>query len=274
MPYPFQPFDVSDSVQVSLSTQEIVDWSVHAIHADDVWKRTRGAGIKVAVLDTGCQADHPDLAANVSLCTGSDEHGHGTHVAGAIAAADNGVGVVGVAPEASLYLYKVVPGSADSIASAVRQAVTAGVDIINMSLGAYDDIQDLHDALITAYDAGIILVAAAGNDPNRVSYPAMYPEVIAVSALDKNGQRASFAPMCPNHVALPGVDCLSTWIGSQWAHMSGTSSAAPLLSGTLALCLASQSVAREDRHAFVAQEMARIDAKCGDFFYEPNLDLL
>lgn len=270
----FRPLETSDTVQVSLSTQEIVDWGVHAIHADDVWKRTRGAGIKVAVIDTGCQPDHPDLAANIDLCTGNDLIGHGTHVAGAIAAADNGIGVVGVAPEARLYIYQAIPGPANLIASAIGRAVTQGVDIINMSLGAYDDSQLLHDAIITAFDAGIIIVAAAGNDPNRISYPAMYPEVIAVSAIDRNGQRADFAPMCPNHVACPGVECLSSWIGSRWAKMNGTSSACPLFSGTIALCLASQSVAREDRHAFVAQEMARIDAKCGDFFYEPNLDLL
>jgi subtilisin family serine protease len=272
----FVPLDNGPVVDVSLKTTQIVDFGVHAIHSEVAWKETQGDGIKVAVLDTGSSPAHPDLALNVVYCSGNDtpQQAHGTHVSGIIAACNNSYGVVGVAPASKLYCYQVLPGGGDAIAQAIDAAVLQGCDIIHMSLGAYGDYPPLHDAIKRAYADGVVIVAAAGNDPNQVAYPAAYQEVIAVSALDQNMQKAVFAPLVPNHIAMPGVNILSTWAPDQYARMSGTSQAAPLLSGTIALMLAKFRPKRSDVHDLVQQELTKIDKQSDSFFYTPDLALL
>ena len=261
-------------VDVVLASTQVEDWGVKAVHAEKAWKRTRGEGIKVAVLDTGVDASHPDLAPNMGGVVGNMSEGHATHVAGIIGAVDNAFGVVGVAPGCTLLSYQCLPGNSASIAQMLMQAVRDGADVVNMSLGAYGDDEGLHDAIKAAWGAGVVLVAAAGNDPTRISYPAAYPEVIAVSAVDENGKRAEFAPVVSNHVALPGVDLLSTWPGNQYARLSGTSMACPVLTGIIALMLGLFRPTRDVAVATVQEQLMRIDARADDFHFMPHLEML
>jgi subtilisin family serine protease len=229
---------------------------VDRIDAEFAWAEGyTGEGTKVAVIDTGIDYTHPDLIANYKGGKDfvnkddlpMDDNGHGTHVAGIIAACNNNdIGVVGVAPNASLYAVKVL----DATGSGYYSDIIAGiewcigkVDIANMSLGGTYDSPSLHAACDTAAEH-ILLVAAAGNSGNRagrgdnVNYPARYDTVIAVAATDSSDNRASFSSTGPPlDIAAPGVSIYSTYKGGGYATMSGTSMAAPHVAGTLALLL-------------------------------------
>jgi subtilisin family serine protease len=235
-------------------------WGVDQIDADLAWGVSTGIDIKVAILDTGIDQDHPDLVANIKggwnfvVIRGTidpnkwdDDNGHGTHVAGIVAAVDNEIGVIGVAPGASLYGVKVLNkqgmGYVSDVILGIEWAITNGMDVINMSLGSSSDVQSLHDACDTAYATGIVLVAAAGNSgdtnpDNDVLYPARYSSVVAVAATDKTNTRASWSSDGPEvELAAPGVSIYSTYKGGGFATLSGTSMACPHVSGTVALIL-------------------------------------
>ena len=222
-------------------------WGVDRIDAEWAWDTTTGYAVEVAVLDTGIDYEHPDLDAN---CKGGiniinsrksykDDNGHGTHCAGIIAAEDNEEGVVGVAPEASLYGVKVLDrrgsGWVSDIIAGLDWCDKNGMDIVNMSFGGgYSS--SLHDACDAAKDAGLLLVAAAGNDGGPVIYPAAYESVIAVSATNSSDGLASFSNYGDEiAIAAPGVNILSTYKGGGYATGDGTSMAAPHVAGTLAL---------------------------------------
>jgi subtilisin len=240
-------------------------WGVDRIDAEWAWDASRGAGVNVAVIDTGIDGSHPDLLDNVKGGVNfvrkgwrppdpgawADDNGHGTHVAGIIAAEDNDIGVVGVAPLASLYAVKVLnksgSGYISDIIAGIEWAVDNGMDVANMSLGTNSDVQSFHDACDAAADAGLLLVAAAGNDGGAVDYPGAYSSVIAVAATDVNDARASWSSYGPEVLlAAPGVSVLSTWKGGGYKTISGTSMAAPHVTGTLALNLSANLAASAD----------------------------
>ena len=225
-----------------------VPWGVDRIDAEYAHSAGyTGLGAKVAVLDTGIDYKHPDLDDN---CYGGvnvinprksykDDNGHGTHVAGIIAAENNGIGVVGVAPDASLYGVKALDrngsGWLSDIIAGLEWCVNNRMDVVNMSLGTNSDIQALHDACDAA-SATVILVAAAGNDGGAVDYPAAYNSVIAVSATNISDGLAYFSSYGPEiEIAAPGVNILSTYKGGGYETHSGTSMAAPHVAGTLTL---------------------------------------
>ncbi len=229
-------------------------WGVDRVDADLV--NGTGADVTVCVVDTGIDKDHPDLQANivggknfaakgaaVDPTQWDDDNGHGTHVAGTIAALDNSVGVVGVAPQASLLAAKVLDrrgsGYLSDVVAGVDYCVQSGADVVSMSLGTSSDVQTMHDAVDAAYAAGVLLVAAAGNDyGGAVSYPAAYDSVIAVSATDSSDNLASFSSVGPEvELAAPGVSVLSTYKGGSYATLSGTSMATPHVSGVVALAI-------------------------------------
>lgn len=235
----------------AVQPSQVLPWGVNRIEADLVWGGTTGAGVKVAVVDTGISLTHPDLAANIKggynaispSRSANDDNGHGSHVAGTIAARNNSIGVVGVGPQIDLYAVKVLDrrgsGYLSDIIEGLDWAVLNGMQVVNMSLGTSSNVQSFHDAVIRAKAAGITLVAAAGNDyGGPVGYPAAYPEVIAVSATDSADALASFSSVGPEvDLAAPGKSIFSTYKGSNYATLSGTSMASPHVAGAAALVL-------------------------------------
>ncbi|GBD34274.1 Subtilisin E [bacterium HR34] len=234
---------------------QTLPWGIDRVDAEQVWNLTTGDSVKVAIVDTGIDLKHPDLQANIKggintiypWKSPNDDNGHGTHVAGIVAAINNSIGVVGVGPKIDLYAVKVLGANGSGYLSdviegldwVVQQKQTQGGDwVINMSLGTSADIQSFHDAILRVYNAGITMVAAAGNTGSSVTYPAAYPEVIAVSATDQNNQLASWSSRGPEvDLSSPGVSIYSTYKGQTYATLSGTSMAAPHVTGVAALVL-------------------------------------
>lgn len=208
-----------------------------------------GSNIKVAVLDSGVAANN-DLTGVTALNTsgGTDSEGHGTHVAGIIGArANNGLGA-GVAPDVTLYSYNLGAIQSSDIQAGINAAITAKVDIINMSIGGLGFSGLELTCVNNAYDAGIAIFASAGNDGGQTySYPACYEHVISVAATDKNNERASFSTYS-NMVDLsaPGVDIWSTGNagGNAYVSMQGTSMACPVAAGEAAVILSGNTELR------------------------------
>ena len=250
---------IQPDVRVRLAGQTM-PWGIGRIGADTVHagNATLGQGINVAVLDTGIDYNHPDLGANYRGGYDwvnddedpMDDHGHGTHCAGTIAALDNDIGVMGVAPRARLYGLKVLDSSGDGwfshVIAAIEWSIDNGMDIVSMSLSGPDHVGALEDICDEAYQEGILLVAAAGNDGradgqgDNVGYPARYDSVIAVASTDSDDRRASDSSTGPAvEMAAPGVSVLSTHLDGEYVRMSGTSMACPHVAGTAALMLSS-----------------------------------
>lgn len=234
-----------------VSQGQALPWGIDRIDADLVWPTGNNADpIKVAIIDTGISKDHPDLKNNIkggfnainSAKSWNDDNGHGSHVAGIAAALNNGIGVVGAGPLVDLYAVKVLnrngSGFLSDVIEGIQWAVANGAQVINLSLGTSSDIQSMHDAVTAARNSGVVVVAAAGNNGGAVIYPAAYPEAIAVSATDSNNNLASFSSRGPEvDLAAPGISILSTYKGNSYATLSGTSMAAPHVSGAAALIL-------------------------------------
>ncbi|MCS0789375.1 S8 family peptidase [Cytobacillus firmus] len=231
---------------------------VDLIQAPKMWNETKGKGIKIAVLDTGCDLSHADLKDRI---TGGrnftdddnsdpnifkDYNGHGTHVAGTIAAHENDAGVIGVAPEADLLIVKVLnkdgSGQYEWIINGIHYAIEQNADIISMSLGGPADVPELHDAIKAAVKKNILVVCAAGNEgdgddsTDEFAYPGCYNEVISVGAINLERDSSEFTNS-HNEIDLvaPGEEILSTFLNGKYATLSGTSMAAPHVSGALAL---------------------------------------
>lgn len=239
------------------------------VDAVEAWNKTTGGGIKVAILDSGVANLHDDIAPQVvgyanfvtadtredPKANPEDNYGHGTHVAGIVAAKrDNTIGVAGVCPDCSILDVKVLndsgSGSSSVIASGINWAASNGAKVINMSLGQRVSSRTLEAAVNNAWSQGVVIVAAAGNAGTQAKiYPGAYPNVIAVAATDNKDAKASFSSYGASwvDVAAPGVNVYSTFpnhpfvLGTQnGRHMgydiaSGTSMASPIVAATAAL---------------------------------------
>ncbi len=210
-----------DVIFSGTSSTAIVPYGIDLVNAPDAWPYTMGSGAIIADIDTGIDLTHPDIP-NIIASTSftsqpvQDSVGHGTHTAGIMAAPGKAGGVIGVAPQAGLLIAQVFDSqgnTADSdVIAGIDWAISNGAQVINMSLGGSATDPALSQACANAFAAGAVLVAAAGNDGNdSPSYPADYPSVISVAAIDQSKQVASFSDYGPD-IALcaPGVGVLST----------------------------------------------------------------
>jgi subtilisin family serine protease len=242
-------------------------WNLDLIQSDAAHAVSTGAGAVVAVVDSGAKFDHPDLAGHVGQghdfvqndATPQDGNGHGTHVSGIIGAASgNGIGVESVAPGATLMPVRVLGddggGSTDTVAKGVDYARTHGADVINLSLGSDVPLVgamggDAFDAAVhRALAAGIVVVAASGNNGVPLcEQPAAGDGLLCVGAVDKRRQRSFFSSfgsglglVAPggSGTGVPGEDVLSTYKGSGYEELAGTSQAAPHVAGVAALLVA------------------------------------
>jgi thermitase len=232
-------------------------WALRKIDAPRAWDLTTGSPqVVVAVLDSGVDLQHPEFAGRLvpgfnardPNAQPQDDYGHGTHVAGTIAAAwNNGVGVAGIAPASRIMPIKVLDsrglGRASDVATAIRWAVENGAWVINMSFGTEQRVRALTEAVDFAVSSGTIMVVAVGNDTTTVpNFPAASPNVIAVGSTSMDDRRTSFS----NYgswvdLAAPGVGIVSTWwtsTGPTYRSDTGTSMSAPHVSGVVALMLA------------------------------------
>ena len=245
---------IDDDVRVEALAQTL-PWGVDRIDAEKAWSTTTGDPVKVAIIDTGIASSHPDLSANLKggvstvgyTSKYNDDNGHGTHVAGTVAALNNTTGVVGVGPKIDLYAVKVLDrfgsGYLSDVIEGLDWAVGNGMKVVNMSLGTSSYNKSLEDAVKRVNAAGIVQVAAAGNSgsaDNTVNYPAKFAQVIAVGATDSSTSNniAYWSSRGPEvDLAAPGVNIYSTWPSRSYKTLSGTSMASPHVAGTAALVL-------------------------------------
>ncbi len=225
-------------------------WALGYIHTQGLWPTTTGgSGVLVAILDTGVDQDHEELEGKVvfevNLTDSSapgDVYGHGTHIAGIIAASShNGVGIVGVAPECQLINIKVADDrgrcDASRIARGIIWAVDKGANVINVSIELGEPSPELEEAINYAWEQGAVIIAAAGNDGTQSPvYPAAYENCIAVAAVREDNTRAPLS----NYgdwvaVAAPGFNIYSTLPDDNYGYRSGTSFATAYISGLAAL---------------------------------------
>ncbi|RLA93629.1 MAG: hypothetical protein DRG69_06745, partial [Deltaproteobacteria bacterium] len=257
--------------------------SDHDIDAPEAWDiETGNESIVIAIIDTGVDWDHPDLSANIWNNTDEaidgndtdgngyvddirgwdfvnndnnpmDDNGHGTHCAGiAGAVTNNSIGIAGVCWNCAIMLVKGLNsegiGYEDDLANAIIYAADNGADIISMSWGSYTDSNLIRDAIDYAYNKGVILVAAAGNDNITAKhYPAAYDRVIAVSATDNSDAKASFSNWGSwIDVAAPGVNIYSTYLNDTYTNLSGTSMSCPFVAGLAGLILSKTNFSQEE----------------------------
>jgi thermitase len=254
-------------------------YGLDKIDAPEGWTAAYGAtsfpstgGIRVGVVDTGIDKTHAELASKVKACAQAltnlgilqngqcnDDHGHGTHTAGTIAAlTNNGIGVAGVAPNAELAICKALNVAGSGFTTDIVKCInwlrtTGGARIISMSIGSTGSTTAFDNELRAAYAAGVLLVAAAGNDGNAtLNYPAAHPDVMSVAATDRNDAKASFSNCNADvEIAAPGVDILSTAPGGGYQTMSGTSMATPHVSGVAAVVMKEKNLTAAQTRALL-----------------------
>ncbi len=240
-----------------------IPWNISMVNAEKTWQRTTGRGISVAILDTGIDDDHPDLrvCGGVSFVPNikswDDDHSHGTHCAGIVAARNDAGGIVGVAPEAELYAVKVLSargsGQTSWILAGMGWCVRNRIRVASLSLGSNVHSPDTpcsiayQTAAERLAEAGCVVVAAAGNSGREsnhwVGQPARCSGFMAVAAVDRNGRKADFSSWGPPsldrlegvEISAPGVAIRSTTPGGRYSIKSGTSMACPHVSGAAAL---------------------------------------
>ncbi|HEY4552327.1 MAG TPA: S8 family peptidase [Bacillaceae bacterium] len=259
-------------------------WNLPAIGTEPGWSVSRGSeDVKIAVVDTGVDLDHQDLSERLTegynvLARNNhpdDDNGHGTHVAGIIAAVTNNAeGVAGITWYNPIMPVKVMNaqgyGGSFDVAQGIRWAADHGADVINLSLGNYQPSRVMEEAVRYALDKDIVVIAAAGNDnTGQPSFPAAYPGVVSVAAVDWEGKRAPFSNFGEHiDIAAPGVFIASTFAGGQYASLSGTSMASPHVSALAGLI---RSVNPNLKNTEVADIMTRTTQRAGkdghDIYY-------
>jgi subtilisin family serine protease len=236
---------------VALAQGETIDWSLALSKVPDLWKRSRGRGIKIGILDSGCDLNHPDLQEAIDVAVDftrsrfgpADRHGHGTHVAGTIGARANETGIIGVLPECRLHVYKVLDdsgaGGSGSIIAACDRAIDDGCHLVNCSFGSPQPDPTMLAVFERLIRHRVWPVCAAGNSGGKPGYPGAWQGCIGVAAYGRNGKPTRFS--CRGRevdIGAYGEDILSCAPGGGHQQMSGTSMAAPFVSGILGWLIA------------------------------------
>lgn len=261
---PSQPGPQPNPEDPSTQPAQKWDWGFVKIKAGEANQITEGDAITVCVADTGIDLTHPDLKIDKYASFAgpySGQHGHGTHVAGIIAAQNNQVGTRGVGSKIKIISAQVLgadgSGSLDGIAEGIKWCADNGAKVINMSLGGGGPTQLMYQAIIYAIQRGSVILAAAGNDGGYTNYPAAYqiPGLYAISATDQNDSITNFSSRGKIEFAAPGLNILSTvpmngcdiCSGQRgWGTMSGTSMATPYAAGAMALALSRDKLLQAD----------------------------
>lgn len=241
-----------NDLQLLISTKkQVVPWGVNSLGIDKLQaKKVSIPKIKVAILDSGINKEHEDLKGKVVKEFNainprqpvSDNYGHGTAVAGIIAANDNEVGIRGVSPNVEIYSVKVLDdkghGNVRNLVRGIQWCIDNKVQIINISFGMSSDHPELRKAIEAATSSGIIVIAAAGNNyGGKADYPASYKDVISVTAVNSNYKVAGFSARGKIDFSAPGVDILTTSKKGGYAMYSGTSLAAAYVTGIISIIL-------------------------------------
>lgn len=233
------------------SNREVIDYGVQMVGAPLEWGETMGENIRVGVIDTGVDYNHIELKNRIkdginTIDGGdfSDDNGHGTHICGIISAEKNGVGVIGVAPRAQLYVAKAFAKNGTSNFNAIEKAINWMIDkkvnVVNMSFSSMESGRIYTQLINKMHQNGISIICAAGNEgemgDNTIGYPARFAETVAVCAVDINKHIASFSSKGTSaEICAAGIDIFSTYPGGRYAVLSGTSMAAPIITGAVAL---------------------------------------
>lgn len=232
------------------NSAQIYGWEIQKFDIPNEWNFSKGAGVKIAVIDTGCDLYHDDLKDNLLVGKNFinikkdpiDDNGHGTHVSSTIAASDNGVGIVGVAPMSKILPIKALDGDGngknDIIASAIVWAADAKCQFITMSLGSTHDSTNIKKAIDYAIKKRCIIFCAAGNSGKNkdIMYPAKYTNTISIGSINNNLERSDFSCAGESLDFLsPGENIIGCVPNNSYAIMSGTSMANPFAVGCSAL---------------------------------------
>lgn len=237
-------------------TREI-NWAHKLLHIPEAWTKATGKGVLVGVIDTGCDCNHDDLDGRVFDgvdCTGEgnyclDTNGHGTSISSIIAAKKSGHGVAGVAPDSKLFVAKSVDsggtGESKDIKCAIEASINAGCSVINVSLGSREPYPEIENIIEEAVKNNVIFIAAAGNSGDILiednsgypleDWPARLPYVISVAAINRQEKVPEWSSPGDIEFSAPGVDIVSCYPGNKYVKNSGTSQAAPFVTGICAL---------------------------------------
>jgi len=238
---------------------QFLPWAIKRFNVQEAWRYSQGKDVTVAVIDTGVDLNHIDIKDNLlpgrnfvdNNDTPQDVNGHGSHVAGTIAAIDNSYGMVGIAPKAKIIPIKSLgdngSGSMRDVANGVMWAVDHGAELITMSLGSPYPSRALEQALRYALDNKVTVFCAAGNSGNStdINYPAKFLETIAIGSINHSLGVSDFS-CCGDTLDFvsPGEDVISAAPGNRYARLTGTSMATPYAVGCAALLL---SLRKEQR---------------------------
>jgi subtilisin family serine protease len=237
---------------LSPDSAQLIGWQIKEFGIESKWSKSQGENVTIGVIDTGCDINHKDIKDNIvqgiNIIDPSkdpiDDNGHGSHVAGTIAASNNGLGIVGVAPKAKIAPIKALNGnglgSNTDIAKAIVWAADNKIDIVTMSLGSEYPSKQIENAIIYAKSKNLIIFCAAGNSgiESGIQYPAKYENTISVGAINRQLDICEFS-CCGEELdfVAPGYEIISCIPNNSYAIMSGTSMATPYAVGCAALLL-------------------------------------